>query len=429
MAYVKQRGEDTYLVRIMIGTDENGRPIQKSRTFHPSTSGLSKSKLQKEIDAFVEKFENEFSTDVPHADKITQNDLADNAPPSDVVIPSKRVERPVVAPILPKMNKIETIPTFAEFCEDYRQVKMKLLSPTCWQLYENVLTKYFIPMFGQMRLNEIRPSHVQKAIDFFTSPEGRTDGRGEVLKPPTIRRYLTVLQSVLTLAYKQELISSNPADTRRLEIPKVVHPEVEAFSDDEIDQILSALEEEPYNIQALIGTALFTGARRGEIVGLKWDDIDFENHLLYVRRAIIKVRDQPAVEKIPKTISSIRSIAIPNRLCEILLEYKKMQDKKIALLGEDWFNGNYVFTEWDGHVMNPQTPTKQFDHFLKRHGIRHLKFHGLRHSSATWLLAHGTDIKTVSKRLGHTSIDTTNIYVHALAKSDKAAAECFDQLL
>lgn len=189
MAYVKQRGEDTYLVRIMIGTDENGRPIQKSRTFHPSTSGLSKSKLQKEIDAFVEKFENEFSTDVPHADKITQNDLADNAPPSDVVIPSKRVERPVVAPILPKMNKIETIPTFAEFCEDYRQVKMKLLSPTCWQLYENVLTKYFIPMFGQMRLNEIRPSHVQKAIDFFTSPEGRTDGRGEVLKPPTIRRY------------------------------------------------------------------------------------------------------------------------------------------------------------------------------------------------------------------------------------------------
>lgn len=181
MAYVKQRGEDTYLVRIMIGTDENGRPIQRSRTFHPSTSGLSKSKLQKEIDAFVEKFENEFSTDVPHADKITQNDLTDNAPPSDVVIPSKRVERPVVAPILPEMTKIETIPTFAEFCEDYRQVKMKLLSPTCWQLYENVLTKYFIPMFGQMRLNEIRPSHVQKAIDFFTSPEGRTDGRGEVL--------------------------------------------------------------------------------------------------------------------------------------------------------------------------------------------------------------------------------------------------------
>ena len=96
-------------------------------------------------------------------------------------------------------------------------------------------------------------------------------------------------------------------------------------------------------------------------------------------------------------------------------------------LGENWFCGNYVFTEFDGHVMNPQTPTKQFDHFLKRHGIRHLKFHGLRHSSATLLLSHGTDIKTVSKRLGHTSIDTTNIYVHALKKTDKAAADCFDR--
>lgn len=78
--------------------------------------------------------------------------------------------------------------------------------------------------------------------------------------------------------------------------------------------------------------------------------------------------------------------------------------------------------------MNPQTPTKQFDHFLKRHGIRHLKFHGLRHTSATLLLANGCDIKTVSSRLGHTSIDTTNIYLHVLAKADKAAADCVDKM-
>ena len=180
------------------------------------------------------------------------------------------------------------------------------------------------------------------------------------------------------------------------------------------------------NIRALVATALFTGARRGEIVGLKWDDVDFEKKQIYIRRTIIKLKDTPAFEKLPKTISSIRGITIPELLCEILSDYKKMQDDKIALLGEKWFSGNYVFTEYDGHVMNPQTPTKQFDHFLKRHGIRHLKFHGLRHSSATLLLSHGTDIKTVSKRLGHTSIDTTNIYVHALEKTDKAAAECFD---
>lgn len=301
-----------------------------------------------------------------------------------------------------------------------------MLSPTSWELYEKALDKYYIPMFGNMLLNEIRPTHVQRAIDFFASPAGRTDGKGPLLAPPTIRRYLTILQSVMTLAYKQEYIDTNPADTRRLEIPKIVAPEVEAFSDEEIKDILSALQEEPLNIRALVATALFTGARRGEIVGLKWDDVDFEKKQIYIRRTIIKLKDTPAFEKLPKTISSIRGIAIPELLCEILSDYKKMQDDKIALLGEKWFSGNYVFTEYDGHVMNPQTPTKQFDHFLKRHGIRHLKFHGLRHSSATLLLSHGTDIKTVSKRLGHTSIDTTNIYVHALEKTDKAAAECFD---
>ena len=88
-----------------------------------------------------------------------------------------------------------------------------------------------------------------------------------------------------------------------------------------------------------------------------------------------------------------------------------------------------IFTEEDGHVMNPQTPTKQFSKFLKRHGIRHLKFHGLRHTSATMLLASGCDIKTVSSRLGHSGIDTTNIYVHALESSDRLAAKTFDAFL
>ena len=79
--------------------------------------------------------------------------------------------------------------------------------------------------------------------------------------------------------------------------------------------------------------------------------------------------------------------------------------------------------------MHPHTPTKQFDHFLKRHGIRHLKFHGLRHTSATMLLANGCDIKTVSARLGHADIGTTNIYVHALESTDRMSAETFDRLV
>ena len=334
MAYIKERGENTYLVRITIGTDGHGKPIQKSRTFHPSKAKLPKTKLKKELSAFVEAFENEYrNADNSHYESPSPQ-------PDSAFVPE--VLPPAMVQPMPSIIQSNDIPTFGEFCVEYKRVKQKMLSPTSWELYEKILSKYYIPMLGNLPINEIRPLHVQRIIDFFSSPIGRTDGKGHLLAPPTIRRYLTVLQSVMTLAYKQEYIETNPADTRRLEIPKIVTPEVEAFSDEEIKCILSALDEEPLNVRALIATALFTGARRGEIVGLKWDDVDFKEKQIFIRRTIIKLKDMPAIEKLPKTVSSIREIAIPELLCSILSEYKKMQDDKIALLGEKWFCGKCV---------------------------------------------------------------------------------------
>ena len=191
--------------------------------------------------------------------------------------------------------------------------------------------------------------------------------------------------------------------------------------------MLKAAEVEPIHIRTLVELALFTGLRRGEIVGLKWEDIDLENQLLSVKRSIYKPKNEKALEKAPKC--SIRTLAIPCRLCDTLTEYKAHQDRHASFLGSSWKNLGYVFTEEDGYVMNPHTPTKQFSKFLKRHNIRHLKFHGLRHTSATMLLSNGCDIKTVSTRLGHSDIETTNIYVHALASVDRMAAQTFDRMI
>ena len=198
---------------------------------------------------------------------------------------------------------------------------------------------------------------------------------------------------------------------------------------EEVTDILQAAESEPLQIRALVEVALFTGLRRGEIVGLKWKDVDFDKRLLSVKRSIYKPKDQKALEKAPKSKCSIRTIAIPERLCDTLRAYKEHQDRHASFMGHAWQNLGYIFTEEDGYVMNPHTPTKQFSKFLKRHNIRHLKFHGLRHTSATMLLANGCDIKTVSVRLGHSDIETTNIYVHALESVDRRAASTFDRLL
>ena len=137
---------------------------------------------------------------------------------------------------------------------------------------------------------------------------------------------------------------------------------------------------------------VLAGVRLSELCGLKWEDVDFEKRTMYIRRSVVKLVGQEPEIKLPKTISSIRQMAIPQALCDVLLELKKEQDRKKALLGEKWHETGFLFTDWCGQVMHPHTPTKQFDKFLKKYGFRHLKFHGLRHSSATYLLSNGCDM-------------------------------------
>ena len=391
MANITPKSNGTYLIRISCGSDEAGKPITKSRVFKPSKPNLSYPKLNKEIDAFVKAFEEE----------IEQFGLQ---------------ERP---------DRIR----FAAFCETYLEIKKSTLAPTTFPFYESVVRDMLIPMFGTLRMRDIRTHHVQQFIQYLYNDRPRGDGAEGHIAPATVKRYTTVLRSILTLAYKMEYIDEDVGVSRRIEFPKADTPEVEAFTMEEVTDILQAAESEPLQIRALVEVALFTGLRRGEIVGLKWDDVDLDKRLLSVKRSIYKPKDQKALEKAPKSKCSIRTIAIPERLCDTLRAYKEHQDRHASFIGHAWQNLGYIFTEEDGYVMNPHTPTKQFSKFLKRHNIRHLKFHGLRHTSATMLLANGCDIKTVSVRLGHSDIETTNIYVHALESVDRRAASTFDRLL
>jgi integrase len=393
MASIVSRPNGTYLVRVSCGVDSNGKQIARAKTFKPSKPNLPYSKLNRELEAFVSAFEQELENEGP-----------------------MRNVRP---------DRI----TFADFCVQYLEIKKNSLSPQTYNFYSKVIEEELMPMFARMKMKDLRTYHIQQFVQYLATEKKRLDGREGGIAASTVKRYTTVLRSIVTTAYKLEYIEDDIGRSRRIEFPKEETKEVEAFTLEEVTEILRALETEPWHIRAVIEVALFTGCRRGEIVGLKWSDIDFENQRISVRRSIYKLSDGKAREKEPKSKCSIRTISIPERLCKTLTEYRLQQNRHIAYLGDGWRNLDYVFTEEDGYVMNPQTPTKQFDHFLKRHGIRHLKFHGLRHTSATMLLANGCDIKTVSARLGHADITTTNIYVHALESTDRMAAQTFDNFL
>ena len=393
MANIISRSNGTYLIRVSCGLDSNGKQISRSKTFKPSKPNLPYTKLNRELEAFVAAFEQE---------------VAEEGPVRNV--------RP---------DKI----TFADFCTQYLEIKKNSLSPQTYNFYSKVIEEELMPMFARLKMKDLRTYHIQQFIQYLANDKKRLDGQDGKIAASTVKRYATVLRSIVGMAYKLEYIEEDIGRSRRLEFPKEETKEVEVFTLEEVGYILKALESEPWHIRAVIEVALFTGCRRGEIVGLKWADIDFENQRISVKRSIYKLSDGKAREKEPKSKTSIRTISIPERLCKTLTEYRLQQNRHIAYLGDGWKNLDYVFTEEDGYVMNPQTPTKQFDHFLKRHGIRHLKFHGLRHTSATMLLANGCDIKTVSARLGHADITTTNIYVHALESTDRMAAQTFDNFL
>ena len=388
MANITQKPNGTYLVRISCGRDiMTGKQILRGRIFKPSKADLSQEIFQKELNKFIE-------------------DLTDEL----------QCERNRKKP----ENKI-----VSDFAKEYLTIQKTSLSPGSYEFYHNIIDKHILPMFGRMRVRDIKTYHVQNFILRLNSLP-RSDGKSGHLSPQTVKRYTTVLRSMLTMAYKMYYMDDDVGLSRRLTFPKERYQEVDVFTIEESKAILAAAKTEPINIRLLIELALFTGMRRGEIVGLKWSDINFDQQCLSVKRSIYKPRGEKSIEKEPKSHSSFRTIAIPNCLCETLEEYKKSQEQ-YSLSLSTWQNLDYIFTDDSGNVMNPQTPTKQFSHFLARHNIRHLKFHCLRHTSATILLANGCDIKTVSARLGHSSIETTYIYVHKLESVDKQAASSFDK--
>ena len=313
MASIITRPNGTYLVRVSCGVDSNGKQIARSKTFKPSKPNLPYSKLNRELEDFIAAFEREIETQGP-----------------------VRSVRP---------DKI----TFAEFCEKYLEIKKSTFSPNTYDFYSKVIEEELMPMFARLKMKDMRTYHIQQFVQYLANDKKRLDGREGKIAASTVKRYTTVLRSIVGMAYKLEYIEDDIGRSRRIEFPKDEPKEVEVFTLEEVDAILKALESEPWHIRAVIEVALFTGCRRGEIVGLKWSDIDFENQRISVKRSIYKLSDGKAREKDPKSKCSIRTISIPERLCKTLTEYRLQQNRHIAYLGDGWRNLDYVFTEEDGY--------------------------------------------------------------------------------
>jgi integrase len=170
--------------------------------------------------------------------------------------------------------------------------------------------------------------------------------------------------------------------------------------------------------------------RQGELMGLEWKHFDLDKKTISIQQCAQYLPGKGIFLKDPKNETSKRLISVPASVMELLKRYKKEQAAERLQMGDKWQASDRLFTTWDGRPMYPNEMSSWFPKFLKRHKLPHLNFHGLRHTSATLLIAEGATATDLSRRLGHSNTSTTmNIYAHSLQKADNVLASKMDNIL
>lgn len=304
--------------------------------------------------------------------------------------------------------------TLGEYLNEWLKTRKLDLKETTWDNYRIIVEAHLIPSLGNLPLQRINPFTIQNYISQKLT-SGRRDGKGG-LSSRSVQYHIRILSEALEYAvYPLKLIKDNCA--KKVTKPTVEKKEMKALNINSIVHLLTvAKNTTDFHWYALLFTAVFTGMRRGELLGLSWDDVDFENGLINVKRTLQK---KPGGEKgeikfyTPKTKKSKRPIVLMKQNIAILRALKKEQAKNKLQMGADYLNEfNLVFCHSNGSPITPDSLRHKYETIIAKASLK-LRFHDLRHSHATLLLAAGIDVKIAGDRLGHTSSTITHdIYEH-----------------
>ncbi len=246
----------------------------------------------------------------------------------------------------------------------------------------------------------------------------------------TIHKYKRTVRAILSLAKKNRLINNNYASADYIDFPKRPPHSIEVMDDEEAKLFFKTVMEYP-NIKYKTAMLLFllTGFRRGEVAGLEWKDIDFDEKTITVCRSLTTVKGHGTILKEPKTEGSKRTITVADTLITALKEYREWQQNQREERGDYMQEKDYIFTQENGERLNPSTYTGWLNKVLKAAGLDHHSLHSLRHTNITMQIAAGVPLVTVSARAGHARTSTTSdIYAHFIKSSDKTAATIVDNL-
>lgn len=263
---------------------------------------------------------------------------------------------------------------------------------------------------------------ISEALDRNMDKTFTVEKNTRTLSPKTVVEHHRLISTVLDQAEKEGLVPFNVASKATL--PKVQQKEVNYFQPEQVAAIREALEAEPVKWKTLTHLLLITGARRGEVLGLKWDKVDFKGDRIYICNNILYAPDRGIYEDTPKTATSKRYISLPAETMKLLRQYRAWQSGERLRLGAYYQDQGFVFAQDSGKPMHPDSVNDWLKKFSKRHGLPHINPHAFRHTMASMLYFTGGDDVSISKRLGHAQVYTTaNKYAHLIEKADRRNAD------
>ena len=388
----RKNGQISYLIRISDGYRTDGSRVRYSHTYKPvagMTAGQIKKELQQQIVAFEERVDAGFAAE----------------------------------------GNVK-FQTFAEkFLAEYVEIHLKRKSRAD---YKQQLERAF-PIIGHIRLKDLRTVHLNKLYAHLAE-EGQNTHTGGKLAPQTIKSYHKSISAVLTKAVKWGIIPYNPA--KNAELPRSYKKEAPYLDENEAKQMLQFLHSEPLKYRAAITLCLFTGLRRGELLGLRWQDADLEAGTITVEQTAMYTSEHGNYIDSPKNSESARVVTLSKSTIQILQELLDFQttlqsnqpdtDSKLT------HSEARILSHENGNPIKPVTLTNWFKRFVRRNAphLPNICLHSLRHTHATLLISGGIPLIVVSKRLGHTKTSTTSdIYAHVIKSAEAKAAEISEMLV
>ncbi len=330
-----------------------------------------------------------------------------------------RIRREFVIPT--ETNDMSVDMLFADYLLEWLEIAKGRLAIATYCSYVGLIKSSIEPYFRQKKLTlrKLEARHIQR---FYSE-------RLKVVKPNTVIHYHAIIHSALKYAVKTDMLVQNVAD--KVDRPKKNDFQPVFLSAEEMQKLFEAIKGTKLELPVLV--AAFYGLRRGEVIGLKWDAIDFERETISIKRTVTSVKLDGKCQEIEKesakTKSSLRTLPLIGSFKEYFMEVKKAQELNKKICG-DCYNyqyDGYVFVDEMGERLKVDYITRTFPQLLEKKGLRRMRFHDLRHSCASLLLANGVPLKHIQEWLGHSDFSTTaNVYAHLDYSSKISSAQAME---